>query len=104
MKSSNIVFRWRERGADYQRLLNRKEVFGYFDKLAKEYPDDNEISLKLLGILPEMDKFFIDKDTNDTREVPMVEYMINGKYDALKIMRCHKKVWGQLDKYCRQKV
>lgn len=102
MKKTRIVFKWKSANETNQRLLDRKEVFGYFDKLAKEHPDDNEISLKLLGILPEVDEFFIDEDANDTREVPMVEYIINGRREALKIMRCHKIVWGQLDKYCQK--
>ena len=52
------------------------------------------------NVIPYADKIFIDKDYNDTQDIPMIIYEIDRKKNVLKIIRYHKIVWAILDKYC----
>lgn len=100
MKCTKIMLKWMEKGKKNQKKLDRKEVGVVFKGLALGFSDDNEISKKLLEILPEVDEIFLNKDSNETQDVPYIAYYINGKENILKIKRYHKVVWSILEKYC----
>ena len=104
MKNTAIIYSWRENGNDYQKEISREDFYAMFDGLAKGFEKigDNEISKKLVKIIPEADKIFIDKDINETQDVPSIEYYTNGDVQLIKIMRRHKIVWSILDKYCTE--
>ena len=103
MKETTINFCWLEKGMRYQKELKRDEVYAIFDGLVKGYAsaDNNEISKKLVQIIPEVDKIFINRDHNETQDVPFIVYYINDEVHILKIRNCHKIVWTILNEYCK---
>lgn len=103
MKDYTIIFSWKKNQEVHQKELERNEVYAVFDGLVKGYAsvDNNQISKKLVRIIPEVDKIFINADHNGTQDVPYIVYYINGERKILKIKRCHKIVWTIFDEYCK---
>ena len=104
MKKTTINFRWLEKGIRYHKELKRDEVYAVFEGLVKGYAscDNNEISKKLILIIPEVEEIFINKDYNATQDVPfIVYYMDGGEVHILKIKNHHKIVWTILNEYCK---
>ena len=104
MKDTAIIYGWRENGTDHQKEIDRNDFYAMFDGLAKgfEKVGDNEISKKLVEIIPEVDKIFINKDINETQDVPSIEYHVADEANLIKIMRWHNIVWSILNKYCTE--
>lgn len=104
MKETSIIFSWKENGKDYQKEISREHFYAMFDGLEKGFKElkDNEISKKMCKVIPEVDKIFINKDHNETQDIPFVICYINNTMDIIKIMRRHKIVWSILDKYCTE--
>ena len=100
LDTQNIIIKWIERNEHYQKVLDRQEVMAVFEGLAIGFSGDNEISEKLVEIIPEVEEIKINKDINATQEIPCITYVINGKVEVLKIIRYHKIVWAILNKYC----
>ena len=104
MKSKSITLEWRNNGIRRGKEESRQDMYDVFLSIAKGFQNDNEISTKLVNdILPKADLIFIDKDRNESMDVPMITYVIDEKEEALKIMRHHKIVWAILDKYFSSK-
>lgn len=102
MKSTKIILEWTENGKKSQKQLERKEIKEVFKGLSMGFRDDNEISKRMLKIIPEVDKIFIYKDVNRSQDDPFIIYCIDGEEDILKIKRYHKIVWAIFDKYCTE--
>lgn len=100
MKDTKIKFQWRENKKEHEKMIDRKEFFAIFDKLAKDYaPYDNIISEELVKIIPNVDKVRIDEDFNNSQDVPIIVCFINSEHKIIKINRCHKIVWKRLHNY-----
>ena len=97
-----IVVKWIEDWQKHVKEIDRQEMLDKFRKLAEEYQDNNEISLKLIKIIPTAQWILIQKDHNNTQEVPSISYKINEVVGSLKILRHHKIVWSILDDYCQE--
>ncbi len=104
MKDTAIIFGWRDKKQEYKVEINREDFYAIFYGLARGYHKigDNQISKKLLEIIPEVDKIFINMDYNRTQDVPFIEYAINKEVGILKIMRCHRIVWSILEDHCKK--
>ena len=104
MKDTAIIYEWIENGKEHQKEISREDFYAMFDGLTKGFEKlgDNEISKKLIKIIPEVDKIFINKDNNETQDVPSIAYYTNGDRKLLKIMRRHEIVWSMLNKYCTE--
>ena len=104
MKKTAIIYEWVERSKKHQKEICREDLYAIFEGLAKgfEKMGDNEISKKLIEIIPEVDRICINKDANETQDVPSIVYYSNGNKNLLKIMRGHKIVWSILEKYCTE--
>ena len=104
MKNTTITFSWIEKGLRYHKELKRDEVYAVFEGLVKGYAssDNNEISKKLIEIIPEVEEIFINKDYNATQDVPFIVYYMDGDdIHILKIRNHHKIVWTILNEYCK---
>lgn len=104
MKNTRIDFQWTERNKEHNKILDRQKVYLIFKGLAEGYAgDDNEISTKMVeDIIPYVDKISINKDYNETQDVPIILYEIDRQTNVLKIRRCHKIIWSILDRYCTE--
>lgn len=102
MTNANEKFKlkWIEQGEAYEKELVRLEVMAVFYGLYKGFAEDNEISEKLVKILPDVEWIKINKDHNETQEVPCITYKANDIVGVMKIIRHHKIVWTILNTYC----
>ena len=98
--AKKIIFRWKRGGQEYARLIDRREMLVVFEGLVKGFSNDNEISEKLVSVIPILDEIKINVDFNATQEIPSIVYVIDGKVYVLKIIRYHKIVWAIFNKYC----
>ncbi len=98
--AKKIIFRWKKGGRDYERMIDRREMLVVFEGLVKGFSNDNEISEKLVSVIPILDEIKINVDFNATQEIPSIVYVIDGKVYVLKIIRYHKIVWAIFNKYC----
>ncbi len=98
-----IILKWVEKGKKHQVLLNREKMLMVFEGIALGFSDDNEISKKLIEIIPVAEEIKINKDLNSTQDVPCITYKVNGQRGMIKIIRYHKIVWAILDRYCSEK-
>ena len=103
MKDTAIILSWKNSGQEYLREIDREDFYYIFLGLAKGYDKigDNEISKTMIKIIPEVDKIFINKDINETQNIPFIECYINEKICILKIMRRHRIVWSILTDHCK---
>ena len=102
MKKTRIMFVWREKGKQKCRQLRRRPLYDVFNGLVKGFDGDNEISKKLVELIPEADSIIINKDINATQDVPFITVVTEEKTEMVKIRRYHKIVWSILDKYCTE--
>lgn len=86
----------------YEGTINRQEFLNHMNYLVEEFPDNNEIAKKLVRLIPEMNHILINKDMNDTQDVPFVYYKLDGSSEGhiLKILRFHSIIWGFFERYC----
>lgn len=96
MKNSKIFIERIFEGKRFQNDVDRKEIIKYFTWLKDRFPDDNEISKKLLTVLDEVDCIYMNDDENANREVPFIEVVTNEERNIIKIIRHHKIVWTKL--------
>ena len=103
MKSTAIELTWVHEGKKYMKELVREDFYAIFSGLVAGFRDDNVISQKMIqDIIPHADKIFINKDFNETQNIPTLVYFIGDEKNIFKIMRYHKIVWSILDKLCTE--
>lgn len=103
MKDTKILYSWQEKEQIHQRNIEREDFYAMFDGLAKGFEKlgDNEISKKLIEIIPDVNKIFINKDINETQDEPFIVYYMSEKEpQIMKIKRRNDIVWSILLKYC----
>ena len=102
MKDTAIIYKWIEKGKENQKEICRKDFLAIFNGLliGFERAGDNQVSKQLVKFIPEMDEIFINKDMNETQDIPSIAYFINGERKLLKIMRRNEVVWSILNKCC----
>ncbi len=100
--NEKIKLKWIEKGKLYEKELGRAELMSLFYGLCQGFAEDNEISKKLLNLIPDVEWIKINKDHNETQEVPCITYKVNDTVGVMKIIRHHKIVWAILNKYCTQ--
>ena len=102
MKTTEIIFCWKEGKKDHRKEIDREDFYEMFCGLARgfEKMGDNQISKKLIEIIPDVDKISINKDVNRMQEIPYIAYYINENMQLMKIMRRHDIIWRILEKHC----
>lgn len=104
MKNTRIDFQWIAGGKEHNKILDRQKMYSIFNGLAEGYAEDeNEISTTMVNdVIPYADKISINRDYNETQDIPMISYEIARKTKVLKIKRYHKIIWAILDRYCTE--
>lgn len=102
MKKENIIFKWKSKDIILSRELDRHSIYEIFSGIAKGFKGDNEISLKLLEIIPTVDEIYIDEDFNFNQDVPGIIITEDNDSKLIKIIRYHKIVWSILRKFENQ--
>lgn len=95
-----IQLKYVARGKCYIGEIEREEIFNWMKEISEKFKD-NEVSTKLVKLIPNMVKMQINKDINETKDVPFITYENgNGEELVVNIMRNHHIIWGFLDHYC----
>ena len=100
MKKEEITFIWKENGKEHIKEIERKEFYELMKSIKKSFSDDNEISSKLVEIIPNLISITIDKDRNSQKDTPFITCECSSGSKIIEIKRYHKIIWAILDKYC----
>ena len=101
MSNKGILLKWKNKGKEYEKEIDRQALLDVMSSIAKAFDNDNQISKKLCEIIPVTEWISINKEMNETREIPFIECMVAGKLEIIKIIRHHKIIWSILDGYTR---
>ena len=97
---NKIILSWKKDNEAYTKELEKRCLMDTFKGLVEGFGNNNEISKKLLKVIPEADDLYINWDC--TADVNRVYYSINGKIASIPIINAHSVVWAVLNKYCQQ--
>lgn len=100
--NNEIILTWREQGKDFSKSIKRRCLMATFKGLAEGFANNNEISKKLLKVIPEATMLHINWDC--TSDVNRVYYTINETTNSIPIINAHNVVWAVLRKYCNTDV
>ena len=101
MKNEPIILKWREKGEDYEKEINRQELFNIMDSIRKGFSDDNAISTAFCESIPDVVTIFINKDRNAEIDTPFIFFECEERKKALDIIRYHKVIWSIIDRYTK---
>lgn len=96
-----LILQWKRNGAYYQSELEKQKIYALFKGIMEGFGDDNEISTKLVEIIPEASHLIIDWDINTTRD-SSIAYVIEDIVEVIQIKYHHKIVWEIFSKYCNE--
>lgn len=100
MKKEEITFIWKQNGKEYIKEIERKEFYELMKSIKKSFSDDNEVSSKLVEIIPNLVSITIDKDRNSQKDIPFISCEYDNESQVIEIKRYHKIIWAILNKYC----
>ena len=101
MRKDNIRLYYVCKSRMYRGEINREEFFSWMSDIAKRFEGNNEISTKLVEVIPSMVKMKINQDLNETKDVPFIQCENEtGEIKAIQIRRHHRIIWGFLQHYC----
>ena len=82
----------------YKGTIDRAEILEKMEEFKEKNPTNNEISTKLVKLLPQTQAILINKLMN-VDEMPAIVCFIEGRGIIIKIQPHHKKIWACLDEY-----
>lgn len=86
---------------EYKGEIKREEFLNWMKDISERFKGNNEISTKLVELIPEIKEIKINKDNNEAQDDPFIlYYKKDGKECMLRIKRCHHIIWGFLNYYC----
>lgn len=100
--NEKILIIWKENGKLNEKEVDRQKMFDIFNSLVNGFDTDNQISKKLIELIPIANGIIIDKDINSTQDVPFITVHTPKEVKVIKIIRYHKIVWSILNKYCTE--
>lgn len=101
MRKDNITVKWKDEGKMYQKQIDRIVFSDLMIVLKEQFSDNNEISTKLVKLIPKIDSITINKDRNRDLDIPIISYKIGEKEDVISINRCHKIIWEIFNEMCK---
>ena len=101
MKKTEIVLQYvTVEGKQKEGIIKRNEFLEIMEYFKNTYPSNNEVSSKLVPVIPEIDTILINKRV--ARDTPFIVYVIDSKLYWLDINANHRKIWSCLDDYCKK--
>ena len=101
MRKDDLELNWLSKGKGYVKEVDRQAMYDVMDSIAKAFGHDNEISTVLCKVIPDADWIFIDKDLNETKDIPFINCKVNGEVKVIEIIRHHKIIWSILNGYTK---
>jgi len=85
-----------EKGERFEGNISRQELLAKMQEFKTAYPANNQISSKMLELLPYIETINIDK--RRARDTPFISGKLKPEF-FLDIPSNHKKIWKCLDEY-----
>ena len=86
------------KGEKYWGKIDRAEILEKMEEFKEKNPTNNEISTKLVKLLPQTHTLLINKKMK-IDEMPIIICIIEGRNNIVKIPYHHKKIWTCLTEY-----
>ena len=96
-----FTMRWTVAGKEQVKILDREQVKKEFQTILERNPENNEISKRIVHIMPMLKEAYINWDS--TAENNSLFYKTLDDYDnckGIEIIKHHKKVWTKLKELC----
>lgn len=96
-----FTMRWTLAGKEQVKILDREQVKKEFQTILERNPENNEISKRIVHIMPMLKEAYINWDS--TAENNSLFYKTLDDYDnckGIEIIKHHKKVWTKLKELC----
>lgn len=87
-----------EKGERWQGEIDRAEILAKMQDFKEKNPTNNEISTKLVKLLPQTHTLLINK-RRKIDEMPIIVCIIEGRNNIIKIPYHHKQILACLDEY-----
>ena len=91
---------WKKEGKTFKKEIERRKMIAPFENLIKEFKNNNEISKKLVKVIPVATEIHINWDC--TADVNRVYYTIEGVTKSIPIIGAHSIVWTKLKELCTE--
>lgn len=98
MKDRIVVLEWKKKNEYFQKELERYQIIKLFEGLIKKHPENCEVSKKIVEVLPEVDKLYIDWDSQ--LDVKELYYQIGDETKGIPIIHHNKVIWNYLKLWC----
>ena len=98
--NTELTLKWKKEGKIFKKEIERLKMIAPFEKLIKEFKNNNEISKKLVKVIPVATEIHINWDC--TADVNRVYYTIEGATKSIPIIGAHSIVWTKLKELCTE--
>ena len=98
MRTDEIILKQKKQNKYFKKEMKREEVMATFEGLVKGFCNNNEISKKLVEIIPVA--FQIKINWDNTEEINQVYYVLDDKEKGIPIINAHSIVWAVWNGYC----
>lgn len=102
MKAGTIIIKVIENKKTRTKEIRKDYMISSFNGIKNGFPEQNEIAVKLLEVLPNTEVMIINVDRNNERpEEPVIVCRDNkGRETIIKIINHHKIIWAIINGYC----
>ena len=96
-----IILKWIKGSKERFREIDRQSFYDLMNSIKVAFQDDNRVSSFFCDIIPRVEWIKINKDNNESRDIPFIEYGIDDETHILEIRRYHKIIWSILEGYTK---
>lgn len=83
-------------------VVRRDKLFSLMEGIRVNFSDNNEVSTRLVELIPKVSEIIINEVRNPQLDVPFVRLvMLDGKSKVVRIPRCHKIIWAIFDEFTK---
>ena len=101
MKEKDIILKWRRKGREHSKEVNRQEFLNLMNNVKLFYSEDSQFSVFFCRIIPNIDYIWVDMDRNDEFKIPFIEYELDERRYIVEIPRKHKMIWLIIEEYTK---
>ena len=96
-----FTIRWMLAGKEQVKILDREQVKKEFQTMLEMNPEDNDISKRIVHIMPMLKEAYINWDNTAENNSLFYKTLDDcDKYKGIEIIGHHKKVWTKLKELC----
>ena len=99
MEKKELTLKWKKANEYFEKKIENKKMLATFKGIYEGFCPNNEISKKLIEIIPETTQIEINWD--NTADVNQVYYTVDGVIKGIPIIKAHGLVWKVFETYCK---